>query len=70
MRAAPKFKPFRLRYNTIDCESIEITDRDGSVLTSAEVKTDVGLVVCERMVIGISMIFCWLIPSHTRIAWD
>jgi hypothetical protein len=39
------FKPFRLRYITIDWWSIEITDLDGSVLTSEKVKTDVVLVV-------------------------
>jgi hypothetical protein len=42
----PKFKPFRLRYITIDDWSIEITDRNGSVLTSGEVTTDIVLVVC------------------------
>jgi hypothetical protein len=42
----PKFKPFRLRYISIDCWSIEITDLDESVLTSEEVKTDVVLAVC------------------------
>jgi hypothetical protein len=40
------FKPFRLRYITIDCESIEIMDLNGSVLLSREVKTDVVLVMC------------------------
>jgi hypothetical protein len=40
------FKPFRLRYITIDCWSIEIADLNGSVLTSGEVKTDIVLVVC------------------------
>jgi hypothetical protein len=40
------FKPFKLRYITSDCQSIEIKDLNGSVLTSREVKTDVVLVVC------------------------
>jgi hypothetical protein len=40
------FKPFRLKYITIDCWSIEIMDLNGSVLTSGEVKTDVMPVVC------------------------
>jgi hypothetical protein len=39
------FKPFRLRYITIDCWSIEITDLNRSVFTSREVKADVVLVV-------------------------
>jgi hypothetical protein len=41
-----KLKPFRLRYITIDCCSIGITDRDGFVLAYGDVKTDVVLVVC------------------------
>jgi hypothetical protein len=40
------FKPFRLRSITIDCWSIEITDLEGSVLTSGELKTGLILVVC------------------------
>jgi hypothetical protein len=40
------FKPFRLRYVTIDCWSIEITDLNGFVLMSEKVKTDIVLVVC------------------------
>jgi hypothetical protein len=40
------FKPFRLRYITIDCWTIEITDPNGSVFTSGEVKPDVAPVVC------------------------
>jgi hypothetical protein len=42
---SPAFKPFRLRYITIDCWSIEITDLNGFVFTSGEMKTDVVLVV-------------------------
>jgi hypothetical protein len=34
----PKFKPFRLRYITINDWSIESTDLDGFVVTSEEVK--------------------------------
>jgi hypothetical protein len=37
------FKPFRLRYITIDRWSIEITDLNGSNV--GEVKTDVVLIV-------------------------
>jgi hypothetical protein len=40
------FKPFKLRYITIDCWSIEIKDLNEFVLTSGEVKIDVVLVVC------------------------
>jgi hypothetical protein len=66
----PKFKPFRLRYVTVDCWSIEIIDLDGSVLTSREVKTDVVLGVCRRMAIGIYRLFCWLGPFSTKAEWD
>jgi hypothetical protein len=66
----PKFKPSRLRYVTIDGWSIEITDLDGSVLTSGEVKAEVLLVVYWRTAIGICRIFCWVSPSYTIVAWD
>jgi hypothetical protein len=34
-----------LRYITIDCWSIEITDLDGSILKYGEAKTDAVLIV-------------------------
>jgi hypothetical protein len=39
------FKPYGLKCIVIDCWSIEITDRNGSILMSWQVKTDVMLIV-------------------------
>jgi hypothetical protein len=66
----PKFRSFRLRSFAINCWSIEITNRDGSILTSREVKTNVLLIVSWGMVIRIYRIFCWISQFYTRIAWD
>jgi hypothetical protein len=62
------FKPFRLRYITIDCWSIERTELGESALSSGEVKTDVVFVACGRMVIGIYRTVCRLSPSYARAA--
>jgi hypothetical protein len=40
------FKPSKLRYIKTDCWPSEITNLNGSVLTSEDVKTDDVLVVC------------------------
>jgi hypothetical protein len=64
------FKPFRLRYVTVDCWSSKTTDLNGSVSTSGEVQIDVMLVVCWRMVIETDRILYHLSPSYLRVAWD